>query len=53
MVMEPGGKVASALRISHRFKWLGRSVGAYNAWSNFDAYSNDKIGGFTLVIEQN
>lgn len=47
-----GGKVASALRISDRFKWLGRSVGAYNAWSNFDAYSNGKIGGFTLATEQ-
>lgn len=46
------GKVASALRISDRFKWLGRSVGAYNAWSNFDAYSNGKIEGFTLATEQ-
>ncbi|PWB19379.1 FG-GAP-like repeat-containing protein [Flavobacterium sp. HTF] len=47
-----GGKVTSALKISKGMKWGGRAIGAYNAWSIYDSYSNDNINGFTFTIEE-
>lgn len=47
-----GGKVASALKISKTMQWGGRAIGAYNAWSTYDSYSNNQINGFTFAIEE-
>ncbi|MFC4389775.1 RHS repeat-associated core domain-containing protein [Flavobacterium quisquiliarum] len=47
-----GGKVASALKMSNKLKWGGRGIGAYNAWSIYDSYSNNEINEFTFVTEQ-
>ncbi len=47
-----GGKNASALELSRGFKWAGRGLGAYSAWSTYNQYRNNEISGGSALIEE-
>lgn len=47
-----GGKIASALKISTGFKWAGRGLGAYNAWSINEQYREGNLNTSGMVMEQ-
>ena len=47
-----GGKIASALKISKGFNWLGKGLGVYNAKSTLDQFNNNQIDETHFIIEE-
>jgi len=47
-----GGKIASALKYSKGFNYVGKGVGLYNFYSISAQYADNKIGIFQLITEQ-
>ena len=47
-----GGRVASAKTVSNTFKWTGRGMGAYSAYSTNQDYQNGEINAIQMTLDQ-
>ncbi|MCF8284672.1 MAG: hypothetical protein K9I48_06815, partial [Sphingobacteriales bacterium] len=47
-----GGKITSAKTISNTFKWAGRGLGAYSAYSTNQQFQNGEISFQRMILDQ-